>query len=129
MITDINITYKIITDMHINYKVGISLFLIWFINALAIDNGVYRQDGTGKKEIYPFFLKQVFTGPIKTLYNSFGHLTNDYLIKIFFKLLFDLSSPYLYLMLYYLITRIAIPYYNKYYAALELAAQARVRAH
>ena len=118
MITDINITYKIITDMHINYKVGISLFLIWFINALAIDNGVYRQDGTGKKEIYPFFLKQVFTGPIKTLYNSFGHLTNDYLIKIFFKLLIDFSSPYLYLMLYYLITRIAIPYYNKYYLKL-----------
>ena len=129
MITDINITYKIITEMHINYKVGISLFLIWFINAMAIDNGVYRQDGTGKKEIYPFFLKQVFTGPIKTLYNSFGHLTNYNLIKIFFKLLFDLSSPYLYLMLYYLITRIAIPYYNKYYAALELVAQARVRAH
>jgi len=129
MTNDINITYNMITDMHINYKVGISLFLIWFINALAIDNGVYRQGRSGKKELYPFFLKQLFTGPIKTLYNSFGHLTNYNLIVMFFKLLFDLSSPYLYPILYYLITRIAIPVYYKYYAALELAAQARVRAH
>jgi hypothetical protein len=118
MTNDINITYKMITDMHINYKVGISLFLCWFINALAIDNGVYRQGKTGKKELYPFFLKQLFTGPIKTLYNSYGHFTNYYLIEMFFKLLFDLSSPYLYLMLYYLITRIAIPSYYKYYLKL-----------
>jgi len=107
-----------LTNLHINYKVGITLFLIWFINALAIDNGVYRQDGTGHKKLYPFFLKQLFTGPVKALYNSYGYLTNYYLIEMFFKLLFDLSSPYLYLMLYYLITRIAIPYYNKYYLKL-----------